>query len=263
MTGTLVGPFAAAHESILVSDLDDGCVRLYLWLEMRCGGQEDWDRSVAQAAHELGWQARRALGHAEHLRDRRLITLSEPSLKASRRMRIRYQPARGDVDNTVNLRPPKPLAQPRRPTIREREHTRSSRMPNESDGESMSGWDGDEAYATVATVMRDVRVCPQTEAYATSAYAPVSALEEGYGLTRVTKEDGYAEPSSDFELSQDGELVDVREFDVDNLADEIAEYDTIDHGLDLLEEPDTGDPVDAAIRLLRDGFGEGVEEVVA
>ena len=50
----------------------------------------------------------------------------------------------------------------------------------------------DEAYATTASSMRDDRVCPQTEAPATTVYAPVSALEEGYGSTRATKENSAA-----------------------------------------------------------------------
>ena len=78
MTGKLTPPFVAAHESILVSDLDDGCVRLYLWLEMRIGGQEDWDRSVVQAAHELAWQSRRVQAHAEHLATARVDRVVVP-----------------------------------------------------------------------------------------------------------------------------------------------------------------------------------------
>jgi hypothetical protein len=280
MNGTLVGPFAAAHESILVSDLDDSCVRLFMWLELRTGGQDDWDRSVTQTGHELGWQSRRVLAHAKHLAERRIITLSEPSRRASPRMRIRYQPARGDVDSTVILHPPKPLAQPRRPTIREREHTRPSRMLNENYGESTSGWDGerghtrasrvlgemdgdsfsDEACATVAHALRDDRVCPQTEAYATFAGAPVSALEEGYGLTRVSKENGHAE-SSDFEqVSADDELLEIRDFTVDDA--ELAAFEAVDAGLEHLDEPD--EDVDATVRgieLLRHAFGDDIEVV--
>lgn len=264
MTGTLMGPFGAGHESILVSDLDDGCVRLYLWLELRCGGQADWDRSVAQAAHELGWQPRRALGHAEHLAERRLITLTQASSTSSRRMRIRYQPARGDVDSTVWLRPPKPLAPRRNPTIRERELARSSRMPNEMDGESVSGWEDGESMRDDRAHVRDDRACSEVEACATTAHAPVSALEEGYGLTRVSTEDECAETLLEpdgLEVSEDGELLEHRDFDVDELAVKIAEFEEIDHGFDLLEEPDTGDPVYAAIRRLRDALGEDVEVV--
>jgi hypothetical protein len=78
--------------------------------------------------------------------------------------------------------------------------------------------------------------------------------------SRVTVE--YAEPTSGYELTDDGELIEHRDVDIDALVIEIAEYDTIDHRLDPLEEPDTGDPVEAAIRRLRDEFGD-VAEVVA
>jgi hypothetical protein len=89
------------------------CVRLYAWLDCEIGDnlrRADWYRTVAQAAKALSWQPRTALRHAEHLEAAGLVSLKGPGGKASPRLRVRHQPARGLVNRDVTLtgrRPPR------------------------------------------------------------------------------------------------------------------------------------------------------------
>lgn len=85
--------FAKVPDFVVVSDLDNQCVRLYTWLALEIGGK-DWERTVTAAAKSRHWQSRTVLTHAGHLAAVGLIVVMRLGRGASPRMRLQPQPAR-------------------------------------------------------------------------------------------------------------------------------------------------------------------------
>lgn len=73
--------FARVPMGVVLSGLDDPCVRLYAWLAGETYGQ-DWWRTGTAAAKALGWQSRTVRTHALHLKDAWLIAIEKPSVSA-------------------------------------------------------------------------------------------------------------------------------------------------------------------------------------
>jgi hypothetical protein len=79
------------------------------------------------------------------------------------------------------------------------------------------------------------------------------------------------------QVSADDEIVEIRDFDVDDWAAELAAFEACDAGVEHLEEPAEGlgetsrardvsgddHHVDRAIAVLKAAFGDDVEEVAS
>jgi hypothetical protein len=85
--------FAKVPADVVLSDLDDQCVRLYVWLALEIGGT-GWERTVTKASKALRWQARTTSTHADHLSDAGLILVVRLGRGVSARMRFGSEPAR-------------------------------------------------------------------------------------------------------------------------------------------------------------------------
>jgi hypothetical protein len=177
--------------ALIESDLDDTCIRLYAWLELRTGGQ-DWQRSVTHAAKELGRWPKSILTHAEHLKTAGLIELERLGDRSSPRMRIVHQPARedGPVKPDVTLSPPVAPRRARRPTINERtrEHASPKRVLSRNGDEPMPGTPDDGARYADAREHASRQRAHDDRARVTTARAPGSG-KTGSGVTQPARAD--------------------------------------------------------------------------
>jgi hypothetical protein len=109
--------------------------------------------------------------------------------------------------------------------------------------------------STARTAVYPPRVHPGGDCVST-ARTPPRSIRSDIGSSSSS--------SSDFEqVSADDDVVEIRDFDVNDLVAEIAAFEAADAGLDHLEEPAEVDATERVLELLRRVFGDDVEEVAS
>lgn len=93
-------------KSIICSGLDDGCVRLFAYLDMRQGANGWAHRGTGTAGQDLGWQERTVSNHVDHLVEAGIVRVERDGEKSKKVLVVVHSPARKGRTNRNAIIPP-------------------------------------------------------------------------------------------------------------------------------------------------------------